>query len=37
MMLEGLAIAAVFAVQQSVFSVIDIADTLIHEHSKSKF
>jgi hypothetical protein len=37
MMLEGLAIAAVFAVQQSVFSVIDIADTLLHEHSKSKF
>jgi hypothetical protein len=37
MMLEGLAIAAVFAFQQSVFSVIDIADTLIHEHSKSKF
>jgi len=36
-MLEGLGIAAVFAVQQSVFSVIDIADTLLHEHSKSKF
>ena len=37
MMLDGLAIAAAFAIQQSVFSVIDIADTLLHEHSKSKF
>ncbi|MGA2541365.1 MAG: hypothetical protein ABSG78_07350 [Verrucomicrobiota bacterium] len=37
MMLEGLGIAAAFAVQQSIFSVIDIADTLLHEHSKSKF
>ena len=36
-MLEGLAIAAAFAVQQSIFSVIDIADTLLHEHSKNKF
>jgi hypothetical protein len=36
-MLEGLAIATAFAIQQSIFSVIDIADTLIHEHSKSKF
>jgi hypothetical protein len=36
-MLEGMAIAAAFAVQQSIFSVIDIADTLLHEHSKSKF
>jgi len=37
MMLDGLGIAAAFAFQQSVFSVIDIADTLLHEHSKSKF
>ncbi len=37
MMLEGLAIAAGFAIQQSIFSVIDIADTLLHEHSKSRF
>jgi len=36
-MLDGLAIAAAFAVQQSIFSVIDIADTLLHEHSKNKF
>ncbi len=36
-MLEGLAIAAAFAIQQSIFSVIDIADTLLHEHSKAKF
>lgn len=37
MMLEGLAVAAAFAFQQSIFSVIDIADTLLHEHSKTKF
>ena len=34
-MLEGLGIATAFAIQQLVFSVIDIADTLLHEHSES--